>query len=114
MSKRKRSLPWTPEMVREFELNILMDVSARLCKGAGAQGAGVTLTGPECAVLVNKFFKQPIRRDRRRRDYQTIALESLLSFDGVEAAVASTVRSFGVSRSTVFVARKKWSKYFPE
>ena len=112
-----RAEEWPPEMVQEFELVILIDLSARLRKGA--QGSGMTLTRAECAVLVKKFFKRPIRPDRRRRyDYLAIAIDSFMFPGSVEAGVTHAARTHGVSRATVYAARRraapeiKKSRYF--
>jgi hypothetical protein len=100
------SKQWRLELEREFEQDTLIDLSARLRKGA--QGSGATLTPVECAVLVENM--RPIRSDRRRdrHDYDQIALTSFaFPWESVEAAVTRTARMFGVSRAVVFKARRR-------
>jgi hypothetical protein len=98
---------------REYTVEILQDVEARL--RAGARGSGVTLTADECQKLLAAGIK-PLPRPKGRPPsaddwfYKLAIAKACLARedDGelVKNAVTATAKAFGVKRSTVYAARK--------
>jgi hypothetical protein len=96
---------------REYTVEILQDVEARL--RAGARGSGVTLTADECKKLLTAGIKpRPKGRPPSADDwfYKLAIAKACLARedDGelVKNAVTATAKAFGVKRSTVYAARK--------
>jgi hypothetical protein len=98
---------------REYTVEILQDVEARL--RAGARGSGVTLTADECQKLLAAGIK-PLPRPKGRppiaEDWWhklAIAKACLAREDrgeSVKSAVIATAKAFGISISAVYAARK--------
>jgi hypothetical protein len=90
----------------EHEREFFSDLAAKLA--AGARGNSVSLSPNEYAALL-----EVLRNRREPVDGSEVAEYSrYLEFTGekTKAAVSKTVEKFGVSRSAVFSARKKYLK----
>jgi hypothetical protein len=97
----------------EYTVEILEDVEARL--RAGARGSGVTLTADECTKLLAAGIK-PLPRPKGRPpiaddwwhklDIAKACLAREDRGESVKSAVIATAKTFGVSTSAVYAARK--------
>jgi hypothetical protein len=103
----------TDEVLAEHEDDVLSELAGRLI--AGGRATGLALSANECRILAELVVKRPPRKRAvgRPRDPDR-KLDMLLEcshheYNGasVEAAVAATAKKFGVSRATVFTARKQ-------
>jgi hypothetical protein len=98
----------------EYVVEVLNDVRKRL--RAGAAETGATLTADECMKVLAclKNPPNPSHSPKQAADIQQfrIAMHCLdLEDAGVplKSAVAETMQRFGVSRSTIFAARKVYT-----
>lgn len=91
------------------------DVTAALARRLrdGARGSGMKLTPQECTPLLQTLLPPPKRgRGRPAADFTETARIAMCCFarewsaKSVRAAVDATARALGVSRSTVWKARK--------
>jgi hypothetical protein len=95
------------------------EIEARLAKGAASEG--VKLSPAECRALreiVGAIPKRPRGRPREQlanaRARHIAALTTLLELAGCpsKVAVAEAMREYGVGRTTVTAARRRWRPFF--
>jgi hypothetical protein len=101
--------PVAQEFEDNLERDFLIETIDALCDGA--RGSGVTLTKGECVILL-KSLPRVYSKDSPR---WWIIAESSFHHEGegnVEAAIATTMQKYNVSRQTVFDARRRWKEYF--
>jgi hypothetical protein len=97
----------------EYVIEILDDVRKRL--RAGVAGSGATLTADECEKVLACLKNPPNPAHAPKQDSIQQYRIAMFCFDledagvKVKNAVAATVHHFGVSRSTVYAARKAFT-----
>jgi hypothetical protein len=98
----------------EYVIEILDDVRKRL--RTGAAGSGATLTADECVKVLAclKNPSSPAHAPRQDTNIQQFRI-AMYCFDledagmSIKNAVAATMQHLGVSRSTVYMARKAYT-----
>ena len=104
--------PVTQEIDENMEQDLLRFAFDDLWDGA--RGSGVFLNKDECLRLLRKLKISSVPLSTPQ--WQEIAwyylrYEAGHKEDGTEAAVTFTAQKFGVSRSEVFDARRRWREY---
>jgi hypothetical protein len=112
---RRRDDGFSAYAVSQAEQGNWQGLEAQLIHG-WSRPQGIRLSRDECRILYEILTGTRRRPRKRPTDYETentaklIALYSLLleaEGDPVEAAVAATMQMYGVSRASVFAARKE-------
>jgi hypothetical protein len=107
VSRQRRTLD--DDAAWENAAAVLDDLRTRLI--AGAKDSGAILTPDECKKLTAaKWVLPPPRGRPLAYDFLDIAYACLareMAGESIKSAVAATAKHFGVSRATVYAARKR-------